>query len=171
MTANAVGAASLLVQVPWKPSEVLPPGAMTALYERFLAVTASPLWVAVEFQPFVIFWSPGNVKVSVQLLMAVAPVSVIVRLATNPPGHSLDFTQATLQVEVDVVGDAEADGEEEAEAEGDIDGEDDAAALALLLALALALALADALPWSESPSAACTRWSGRSAARAAARTR
>jgi hypothetical protein len=28
---NAVGAASLVVQVPWKPSEVLPPGAMLPL--------------------------------------------------------------------------------------------------------------------------------------------
>jgi hypothetical protein len=30
-TVNAVGTASLLVQVPWKPSEVLPPGAIVPL--------------------------------------------------------------------------------------------------------------------------------------------
>jgi hypothetical protein len=31
LTENAVGVASLVVQVPWKPSEVLPPAAMVAL--------------------------------------------------------------------------------------------------------------------------------------------
>ncbi len=30
-TVNAVGTASLLVQVPWKPSEVFPPGAIVPL--------------------------------------------------------------------------------------------------------------------------------------------
>jgi hypothetical protein len=31
LTENAVGVASLVVQVPWKPREVLPPAAMAAL--------------------------------------------------------------------------------------------------------------------------------------------
>jgi hypothetical protein len=37
----------------------------------------------------VIFWSPGKANPSVQPLMAEAPVSVMVTLATNPPARWL----------------------------------------------------------------------------------
>src|SRR5450631_1009541 len=45
LTANAVGAASLLVKVPVKPMVTEPAGAMVALYGSLTAVTFSPDWV------------------------------------------------------------------------------------------------------------------------------
>jgi hypothetical protein len=66
-----------------------------------VAVTAAPDWVTVAFQAFVTFWSPGNENVSVQVLIALVPVLLMVRLAVNPPDHSFG-TYATWHVPVGV---------------------------------------------------------------------
>jgi len=39
------GGASLLVQVPWKPTDVLAPGAIVPLYEALVIDTFSPDWL------------------------------------------------------------------------------------------------------------------------------
>jgi hypothetical protein len=54
-----------------------------------MAVTLLPFWLTVAFQALVIRWSPGNVKVSCQLLTGALPVSAMVTFATKPPAHSL----------------------------------------------------------------------------------
>lgn len=38
------------LQLPWKPNEVLPPGGIEPLYDRFRAVTDDPFWVTSAFQ-------------------------------------------------------------------------------------------------------------------------
>lgn len=88
LTLNAVGTASLLVHVPWKPNWVLLPDAIAALKSTFFAVTAVPDWVTVAFHAFATFVSPGKLNVSVQPLIAAVPVFETVTLAVMPPGHS-----------------------------------------------------------------------------------
>jgi hypothetical protein len=46
-------------------------------------------------QALVIFWSPGKVNVSVQLLSADVPVLLIVTFAWNPPAHWLAVVYVT----------------------------------------------------------------------------
>jgi hypothetical protein len=52
-------------------------------------VTFSPDWLNVAFHRLEIFWSPGNVQVSVQPPIGAVPVSVSVTCAWNPPGQEL----------------------------------------------------------------------------------
>ena len=74
---------------------------------------------------------------SVQPLIVDVPVFLMVRLATKPPGHSLDLTYEMLHDEPPVLalgeGEAEGeeDGEDEGEEDGDADGEDDGLVLGL----------------------------------------
>lgn len=97
LTVNAVGDESLLVQVPWKPNDAFPPGLIEALYAKFVAVTAAPVWVTVAFHALVTFWSPGKVQRRVHAPMLVVPVLSMVTLALKPPDHSLAFEYATWQ--------------------------------------------------------------------------
>ena len=54
-----------------------------------MAVTCSPVCVAVAFQIVAIFWSPGKVQVRVQGLIGPVPVSASVTDAWKPPGQEL----------------------------------------------------------------------------------
>jgi hypothetical protein len=84
--ANEVGTAFVLPEVPWKPADALPPVARAPFQPALVALTAAPLWLKVAFQPLVIFWSFGNVQVTVQPLIA-SPRLVTVTPATKPPPH------------------------------------------------------------------------------------
>lgn len=83
---NAVGLALVPVTLALKPIGVLPPGASEPFQLSLVTVTCSPLCVQVPSQPLVTCWFPENVKPSVQLVIAVAPL-VIVILPVNPPGQ------------------------------------------------------------------------------------
>src|ERR1035441_6432260 len=60
-------------------------------------VTPLPLWAASPFQEFVIFWSPGKVKPSVQPLIGDVPGLEMVTLATKPQAHWLWVEYLTVQ--------------------------------------------------------------------------
>jgi hypothetical protein len=83
---NAVGLALVPVTSALKPIGVLAPGASEPFQLSLVTVTCSPLCVQVPSHPLVTCWLPENVKPSVQLVIAVAPL-VIVILPVNPPGQ------------------------------------------------------------------------------------
>jgi hypothetical protein len=89
LTAKLVGDVSLLVYDPVKPMVTDPLGAIVALYGSLAAVTFSPDWVYVAVHMLVIFWSPGNVQVSVHGLSALLPVLVSTICAWKPPAQVL----------------------------------------------------------------------------------
>jgi hypothetical protein len=74
--------------VAWKPKVYWPPAAMTRFQSALLlVVTAWPVWLQLAFQRLVMRWLPGKVQVRVQPLKGLAPVFVMVRLATKPSCH------------------------------------------------------------------------------------
>ena len=77
------------LQAPLKPKLALPPGASVPLYERFLALTLPPDWVALAFQICVIVCPFAKVQVRVQPLMAVELVFVMLTLEVKPVFHWL----------------------------------------------------------------------------------
>ena len=91
--------------------------------------------MTVVLHALVTFWSPGYVNLSVHPLIVEVPVFLRVTFATKPPGHSLDFTYATLHVAPPLLAlgeaDGDVDGEDEGEAEGDADGDVDGLVLGL----------------------------------------
>lgn len=91
---NAVGAALVPDQEALKPGvdERVAPGAIDALYETFVTVTAPPLCATVPFQSCVIVCPLANENFSVQPLMAVVPVLLMVIVAPKPVGHWLVTT-------------------------------------------------------------------------------
>src|SRR3954453_14423580 len=70
LSVKTVGAALLVVQVPWNPAEALAPGLMMASHDALVMVTAWPSWRMPETpQPLPLtVWPAGRVRVSVQPL-------------------------------------------------------------------------------------------------------
>lgn len=91
---NAVGLALVPVTLALKPIGVLAPGASEPFQLALVTVTCSLFCVQVPSHPLVTCWSPENVKTSVQLVIAVAPL-VIVILPENPPGQLVVTEYAT----------------------------------------------------------------------------
>jgi len=85
---KAVGLALVPVTLALKPIGVLAPGASEPFQLSLVTVTCSLPCVCVQVpsHPLVTCWLPENVKTSVQLVIAVAPL-VIVILPVNPPGQ------------------------------------------------------------------------------------
>jgi hypothetical protein len=88
LSVNAVGLALVPVTLALKPIGVLAPGASEPFQLSLVTVTCSlPCGcVQVPSHPLVTCWLPENVKTSVQLVIAVAPL-VMVILPVNPPGQ------------------------------------------------------------------------------------
>src|SRR6185312_3764537 len=115
---NAAGASSWPVSVPLKPRLTVPPlAAMVPFQLALVTVTVWPDWVQLPFQPEPMP-SPasGQVKVSVQLLIAVAALLVRTMEAPKPPGQLLLMAKWTAQEApagggtVKVAGDEGSDG-------------------------------------------------------------
>jgi hypothetical protein len=94
LSVNAAGLVLAPVKEPLNPIEVLPPAASEPFQLSLVTVTCSPLCVQMPSQPLLTCWLPGKLKPSVQLVIAAAPL-VIVMLPVNPPGQLLVTEYAT----------------------------------------------------------------------------
>src|SRR5918993_5713931 len=62
------------VRVPVKPAVAVPPGGRAPFQAALRTVTFAPVWVWLPFHSWDTVWPFGNVQVTVQPVMAVAPL-------------------------------------------------------------------------------------------------
>jgi hypothetical protein len=128
-----LGAVSFEVYVPVKPTVTDACGEIVASKDSSAAVTVAPDWVYVASHMVLICWSPGNVQVRAQLLIAPVPVLSTVTWAWKPPVQELTSEYVAEQDsgpggpvgdgDGDGLGDGDGDGEGDGDALGDGDGE------------------------------------------------
>lgn len=117
-------------------------------------MTCPPLCVKLALHIWLIFWSPGNVHLIAQPLMAALPLSAIVTDAWKPPGQLLTTLYVATHLPApEPVALAEGEADADGLADGDCEGEGEGDGLADADALGLGLALAEALGEALAPEA------------------
>src|SRR5215208_4573917 len=78
LSAKLAGRALAPLKLAWKPGTTVPPLGMLPSQVSLWALTLWPVWITIIPQALVICWLPGNVHVSVQLLIPALPVFLMV---------------------------------------------------------------------------------------------